>query len=86
MSEKGTLPSTYAYTSNMSVLKAIPSSHHFFKENHVVSSCTRLTLIETIQNTIDTKNILKKRENFHIKILETLHPYRLNQKLHLELN
>ena len=66
--------------------KAIPASIHFKQPGHNFNKHAKFTLIEQINNTINTdidtiKIRLKRREYFWILKLDTLTPRELNQKL-----
>ena len=57
---------------------------HFKEPGHSFNANARFTIIELIKRTFskdDTRNLLKKRENFWIKRLKTLSPFGLNQYL-----
>ena len=71
---------------NGSNAKAIPASIHFKQPDQNFKKHAKLTLIDQINNTINTdintiKIRLKKREDFWILKLDTLIPKRLNQEL-----
>ena len=58
---------------------------HFKLPNHIFNQHARFTLIEQLDNMRIDKNLatlrLKKREDFWIETLKTLHPYGLNAEL-----
>ena len=65
---------------------SIPACQHFNNNRHEFNRDAKFTLIEQLRNTnidpsIRTKR-LKEREDFWIKILETLTPKELNKELH----
>ena len=61
------------------------ADQHFKLPNHNFSQHARFTLIEQLGNMRIDKDLatlqLKKRENFWIETLKTLHPYGLNPEL-----
>ena len=67
------------------MLNAIPADRHFGQRDHNFNTDAKFTIIEKLQNTkLSKENIaelLKKRENFWIKKLETLRLKGLNHEL-----
>ena len=74
------------HRSDVSDLTAIPSCRHFVQSNHDFNIYTKFPLIDTKTNRNKPanaiQNVLRKRENFCINIITTLHPHGLNQELH----
>ena len=66
-------------------LNVIPADRHFAQRDHDFNTDAKFTIIENLQNTKLSKEsiteLLKKRENFWIKKLETLRPKGLNHEL-----
>ena len=64
---------------------SIVACTHFQKENHQFQRDAKFTIIEKVTKNCTTSEelrlLLKKRENFWIIKLKTLHPYGLNQEL-----
>ena len=65
---------------------AILSCHRFAQSNHDFKIYTQFTLIDTKKNrnkpTNAIHNVLRKRKNFYINVITTLHSHDLNQKLY----
>ena len=61
------------------------ADQHFKLPNHIFNQHARFTLIEQLDNMRIDKDLatlrLKKREDFWIETLKTLHPYGLNAEL-----
>ena len=66
----------------------IPVCRHFVHDQHIFNKHAKFTLIESITNTSKAKEaiseLLKKREDFWIRTLETSHTNRLNHELNPE--
>ena len=73
------------HRSDASDPNVIPACRHFAQSNHDFNTHAKFTLIETIKNGNKPaeviQDILRKRKNFWINRLETLHPHGLNQEL-----
>ena len=67
---------------------AIPTYYHFAQDKHRFNKHANITMIESITNTNKEKEalqeLLKRRENFWNRTLETLQPHGLNHELNLE--
>ena len=66
-------------------LNAIQADRHFPQRDHDFNTDARFSIIEKLQNTKLSKEsitgLLKKRENFWIKEIETFHPKALNHEV-----
>lgn len=64
---------------------SIPACRHFNDNQHIFDRDAKFTLIEQLKDTNIEKALittrLKRRENFWINTLRTLHPYGLNKDL-----
>ena len=76
------------HRSDVSDPNVILACRHLTKAKHSFNRQSKFTLIEAITNVNKPKEILqeilKRRENFWIKTLGTLHPRGLNQELNPE--